>query len=446
MKVIGEHMDNKDIDSLYANLQDEIKKVLEDWWQKIKWNVENAASSAAQSATTAPTRRSGSLPWFGHGIRGFLHKLWYGDHPENPNWRAMPATENSRKRMTVQEYTVLKEQLENWIDIFAENDLISTTKNDLLNGLLGVMSKYINHAYQLGYTRNNNAPATDTPPAQPDPTPTSPAAPAASEPTPSPAQPEPEPTPGFDPPTPPQGQAADMPRRGRGRPQLSPDEKAARKALRKQNKMAGSKPPVAEPTSATAPSEPTTPPVASQPETPPTAPEPASNNDIERQNKIQELLPFFGNLRREPEAERIANRQKLYDQLGLEHDSGQLRSKPAYIPIIGDIVHGMIKDEYLEKKYWNSGERYKRIFGPLKGEMIDKIVAYVEKKIEDEDNPQTNANLSGVAANPSNESLQQKVNRYKNLLKENKQSTLTIVKARKLTKDEKLSYFKESLK
>jgi hypothetical protein len=50
------------------------------------------------------------LPWFRHGVKGFVNKLWHGDHPNNPDWYRRESV------MTLEDYRGIREAVEDGIE------------------------------------------------------------------------------------------------------------------------------------------------------------------------------------------------------------------------------------------------------------------------------------------------------------------------------------------
>lgn len=73
---------DKEIDALKSQLEGLVKTHHDQVSSHLQKVIEPAGATGSGARIQAPT----SLPWFQHGVRGFLHKLWYGDHPDNPSW------------------------------------------------------------------------------------------------------------------------------------------------------------------------------------------------------------------------------------------------------------------------------------------------------------------------------------------------------------------------
>lgn len=66
-----------------------------------------------------PSRpKTTSLPWFKHGVRGFLRKLWHGDSPDNPDWQ------HESTRLSLESYINIRNQTYNFFsNCLTEEDL-----------------------------------------------------------------------------------------------------------------------------------------------------------------------------------------------------------------------------------------------------------------------------------------------------------------------------------
>lgn len=67
------------------------------------------------SSATGPGSTSKNLPWFGNGIQGFLRKLWYGDHPDNPSYSKEEVQPLVVRKLTLKEYKELEIALDHCI-------------------------------------------------------------------------------------------------------------------------------------------------------------------------------------------------------------------------------------------------------------------------------------------------------------------------------------------
>jgi len=150
-------------------------------------------TQAAAAAANPNLPKYKSLPWFKHGIRHFLNKLWHGDHPSNPSWQGVQRIEH---RLNLQEYAAIKQDISDFCFNFFESEgnefeaMFKTLSSDITR----TVTDYVNKAYELGVTGSKAAEPSDNPTPTPEPQ-----AQSAPEPT---KTPEPEPTPEQQPETP----------------------------------------------------------------------------------------------------------------------------------------------------------------------------------------------------------------------------------------------------
>lgn len=140
---------------------------------------ENVPTSSVPTSTTAATsapvlakrvppvikQSSSSLPWFKHGVRGFLRKLWHGDSKENPDWASYENFANFDK-LTLQEYVVIESGFHNelnqlineagFADAFA--NYFNQFKTNLLKAIQSYAKKLEKAAYEQGYNNARSKP------------------------------------------------------------------------------------------------------------------------------------------------------------------------------------------------------------------------------------------------------------------------------------------------
>jgi hypothetical protein len=68
---------------------------------------------AHATSTTGPGQNARNLPWLSGGVRGFFRNLWYGKHPENPNYKSGLTDESQYvplkvRKLTLKEYKELE--------------------------------------------------------------------------------------------------------------------------------------------------------------------------------------------------------------------------------------------------------------------------------------------------------------------------------------------------
>ena len=205
------------MDDLYRDLTQQVNALIDDLEKRL-------ASIPPQQATGIPPEnppplgqsKQGSLPWFKHGVRGFLRKLWYGDHPTNPDWQQNNSVDYSG-RLTIQEYVQIENDVNNTIDgLLSEAGFSGTAKgffDQFRRDLAKVIQDYTLRLYQLGqqfgYQKAQNqapVPGDEEPESPPTKEPASP-----EEPAPPPSTPTSTPT--VSPP--PEATDATATRRGR---------------------------------------------------------------------------------------------------------------------------------------------------------------------------------------------------------------------------------------
>jgi len=64
------------------------------------------SNSNGSNGSYAPKYKN--LPWFKHGIKHFINKLWHGDHPSNPSWQGVQRIEH---RLSLNEYVAIKQDI-----------------------------------------------------------------------------------------------------------------------------------------------------------------------------------------------------------------------------------------------------------------------------------------------------------------------------------------------
>ena len=170
----------------YANgLIDDLEKQLV--------SIQPATQPSSDVPPPNPTplnKRQGSLPWFKHGVRGFLRKLWYGDHPTNPDWQQMDSV--MPKKLTLQEYIQVETNVGSAIDqLISESNFAHIAKgyfDDFKKRLSDAIRHYMLQFHQAAYQfinqkiRGETVPPEGTPP-KPSPPQSRPEAPPEDMPT-----------------------------------------------------------------------------------------------------------------------------------------------------------------------------------------------------------------------------------------------------------------------
>lgn len=88
----------KEVDKEIESLQIKLDNLVKIHHAQVSTHLQKVVGPTIQ----APT----SLPWFKYGIRGFLSKLWYGDHPDNPSWQ-----NNQQECLSLDYFAYLGEEL-----------------------------------------------------------------------------------------------------------------------------------------------------------------------------------------------------------------------------------------------------------------------------------------------------------------------------------------------
>jgi len=117
---------NPELKKVFDDLMADVRQLIDKFLKNTEKGAEKAVKQTQQAQsmggigtgnTTANVQKLKSLPWFQHGVKGFLNKLWWGDHPENPMWNKFQKESVSyHKRLTLHEYNIVKKE----IKFFAE--------------------------------------------------------------------------------------------------------------------------------------------------------------------------------------------------------------------------------------------------------------------------------------------------------------------------------------
>lgn len=199
---------NPELESIYKSLHAEVQSAIQKFIVNLQSEIEKKAAEieaaggvaepapaspgagpvASGPAAPTPDTRPGfkSLPWFQHGVRGFVNKLWYGDHPQNPNWSNV---RREHVQLALSEYMEVRETIENLSKEYLFEDagiwdFFKPAIKNLTSDIIRAINKHFKQAQELGHSRSEPATPTAT-----EPEPTAPTAPAAVEPTAEPAEP-----------------------------------------------------------------------------------------------------------------------------------------------------------------------------------------------------------------------------------------------------------------
>ena len=147
---------NKYLEDLTKNLYAIFDRHLNDLIAELSKNLSKEIEAEMQKRTVSSKPNSQqlqSLPWLKHGVRGFLHKIWFGDHPENPNWQ-------QAEHMTLETYSYFADKVEKSCDGIVSHIPLEINESSTLYGLIDEFKKrtkvdvlnYLRTAFQAGFT------------------------------------------------------------------------------------------------------------------------------------------------------------------------------------------------------------------------------------------------------------------------------------------------------
>lgn len=140
------------MDDLYRDLTQQVNALIDDLEKRLASVPQQAADIPPENPPPLGQSKRGSLPWFKHGVRGFLRKLWYGDHPTNPDWQQNNSMDSGR--LTIQEYVQIENNVNSTIDeLLSEARFSDTVKgffDQFRRDLAKVIQNYTLRLYQLG--------------------------------------------------------------------------------------------------------------------------------------------------------------------------------------------------------------------------------------------------------------------------------------------------------
>ena len=140
-----------------------------------------------------------NLPWFKHGVKGFLNKLWWGDHPGNPMWHNVESA-----NLTLSKLCLIEDYIERELNVLfltettspfpgwqRYDDVIRQAVEEFKIHLVKKIKGYVTDGFAIASKWHNDSikPADVAPSKKDDPTPPAPEA----GPGPTPAAPAPEP-------------------------------------------------------------------------------------------------------------------------------------------------------------------------------------------------------------------------------------------------------------
>lgn len=165
--------------SLFDELLTKIEAEIDGFHNQLKQLFATSVKNAAQAAIDHNKTTVGkTLPWFKHGARGFLRKLWYGNHPNNPDWQ---------NESSLGFYAYLSEQVDGMTDVLL-NELTGIDLSPIIqpfkSRLTRILQIYLGKANKLGLIGKKIEPTpaskqepklTPAPKQEPEPEPESPA-------------------------------------------------------------------------------------------------------------------------------------------------------------------------------------------------------------------------------------------------------------------------------
>lgn len=106
---------DQQIEAIYQNLERTVDSKIRLFITKKQQEIEKAFKDATAKNPTptapsaVPLSQPKTLPWFAGGIKGFLRKLWHGNSSSNPDWQWNTVKESC----TINEYFYIKNEIEN---------------------------------------------------------------------------------------------------------------------------------------------------------------------------------------------------------------------------------------------------------------------------------------------------------------------------------------------
>lgn len=77
--------------------------------------IQQMQDAVSEKLTPSKTKfQQKKLPWFKHGVGGFLKKLWYGNSPENPSW-------GKKEHLSLEEYSIITKVAEEASSLIADD-------------------------------------------------------------------------------------------------------------------------------------------------------------------------------------------------------------------------------------------------------------------------------------------------------------------------------------
>jgi len=378
---------NPALDSIFTKLKAEIDQIIGNFWQAIQ----QAAPAGAATAANPTGPKYKALPWFQHGVKGFLNKLWHGDHPENPTWKNVQR-EGTQNRLKLQEYIEIKSQIDAFLeDVTGVDGMVAGLSDQIMKSVAAAFQQ----AYAAGYERS---------------APTASAEPAAPEAAPAPEQP---PTPTdvkVEPPTAAANQAVKTPKpRGKRLAPIKPVDKGT-----------------------PAPEAPA----------PAAANQPNNNLAVLDNEQIQDTALKIT----------VANDEKdihhALKSVGIPVTSA--KRVPAWaIPNVVRVMHYLASngDLDLHKNDWRTTDVYGTILKlKLPSSELSNAIQTVGLELADQ-RMKSKGDMSNVAAAASSDVFdsRESVKAYKKLLREGDRTAINLTRAKSLKPQQRAEFFKECL-
>ena len=127
---------SEQLKKIYGELEAEINQLINNFWSKKQGQLAQAAQSVAAQATAQGGGAAQSLPWFRHGIKGFLRKLWYGDGHENPDWQNY-----AQEHLSLENYNLIKEELEGFLVEYQADPEVGSLVRSIMSSILRAFKK-----------------------------------------------------------------------------------------------------------------------------------------------------------------------------------------------------------------------------------------------------------------------------------------------------------------
>lgn len=435
---------NQEIENIYKNLEQNIDSKIRLFITKKQQEIEKAFKDAtvkspapvATATSAVPLSQSKTLPWFAGGIKGFLRKLWHGNSSSNPDWQWNTVKESC----TVNEYFYIKSEIENILfetEMLDSDDVRALVKDIMISVRKAVedTKATINkseRSYSRGQRRSRRLsqdavpsgtlPQQSSADALPQPTEQKPAEEPISQPTVQPSSVPDEPTKKWT--------------RSSVEPEITPDaaietpDAETSKRRRRLGELGKEKS-----KSSKTPKE--KPPELSLDEMklkPEDAKSVAENMNFILSDK---LSSYYGSSltkkEKQEKAEIIKEMAEMLKEKGIEITNHHFIASTKSNAI--KLVQIMKELEKVEEYYnWKEIENYHVVFPEIlysnTDDLIKKAIEMFENEPQSENKPDYNESLNHYLKNKNTLKVEEKKALFVNLLKENSQENLNILKAK----------------